>query len=415
MAHLRDRRAFGNIGTRKFRGARFGDALSPRFSGLLDQYGGAAAAYSLRALSSGWLAGDVVELRRSSDSTSDTFTAGQITGGQMLDFVNTPVWTSAVNATLDPYDTFTGTSISGFSATLAAGLGHGGFGGLTGTSGQTVSVSFDLVINGGSPAIALRPSKSSAVARSNSQVYATSGSYTIDLVATADFGFIGFSDTTVPCDFVVSNFEVTAITADGFVSTWYDQSGNANNATQATTTKQPKIVSAGALVVGGLDFDGTDDSLGANAVAASFTGTDQPLSAFAVGTVDVSKAHYLWTLGNSTNDTSFMGAGENSGPYRAIERDETATLVNISGGTFSSESLVTYITTGNQRELFADGASIISDSTNLAAKAFDQFQVGRLLRTTAAGYWNGKISTVVLYDSDQTANRVGIEAIINAL
>ena len=30
MAHLRDRRAFGNIGTRKFRGARFGDSLSPR-------------------------------------------------------------------------------------------------------------------------------------------------------------------------------------------------------------------------------------------------------------------------------------------------------------------------------------------------------------------------------------------------
>ena len=32
MAHLRDRRAFGNIGTRKFRGARFGDPLSPRVS-----------------------------------------------------------------------------------------------------------------------------------------------------------------------------------------------------------------------------------------------------------------------------------------------------------------------------------------------------------------------------------------------
>ena len=30
MSHLRDRRAFGNIGTRRFRGARFGDALSPR-------------------------------------------------------------------------------------------------------------------------------------------------------------------------------------------------------------------------------------------------------------------------------------------------------------------------------------------------------------------------------------------------
>ena len=34
------------------------------FTGLLDTYPGAAAAYSLRALSAGWLAGDVVEVRQ---------------------------------------------------------------------------------------------------------------------------------------------------------------------------------------------------------------------------------------------------------------------------------------------------------------------------------------------------------------
>ena len=60
------------------------------FTGLLDLYGGAAAAYSLRALTRGWLAGDVVEVRRSSDSTSLPFTAGQVTGGAMLDFVASP-------------------------------------------------------------------------------------------------------------------------------------------------------------------------------------------------------------------------------------------------------------------------------------------------------------------------------------
>jgi hypothetical protein len=36
---------------------------------------------------------------------------------------------------------------------------------------------------------------------------------------------------------------------DGFVETWYDQSGNNNNAVQATAGNQPKIVDAGALVI----------------------------------------------------------------------------------------------------------------------------------------------------------------------
>jgi hypothetical protein len=46
----------------------------------------------------------------------------------------------------------------------------------------------------------------------------------------------------------ISNLTVTAIGNDGHVSTWYDQSGNGNNATQATPASQPKIVDGGALV-----------------------------------------------------------------------------------------------------------------------------------------------------------------------
>ena len=47
---------------------------------------------------------------------------------------------------------------------------------------------------------------------------------------------------------------------DGFVVTWYDQTAAANNITQATTTEQPKIVSAGTYL-GTVFFDGVDDFL----------------------------------------------------------------------------------------------------------------------------------------------------------
>jgi hypothetical protein len=35
---------------------------------------------------------------------------------------------------------------------------------------------------------------------------------------------------------------------NGFVTTWYDQSGNANNATQSTAANQPQIVSSGSVI-----------------------------------------------------------------------------------------------------------------------------------------------------------------------
>jgi hypothetical protein len=61
---------------------------------------------------------------------------------------------------------------------------------------------------------------------------------------------------------------------DGFVKTWYDQSGNANNATQGTEANQPKIVSSGSVItVNGyqvIQYDGSNDNLGTSLTA---TGT----------------------------------------------------------------------------------------------------------------------------------------------
>ena len=85
---------------------------------------------------------------------------------------------------------------------------------------------------------------------------------------------------------------------DGTVSKWYDQSGNDNHATQGTPASQPKIVSGGALVVGGLDFDGVDDYFQLN------LGADlaQPNSIFMVhesDTLDFDKNEFFDAVGTS--------------------------------------------------------------------------------------------------------------------
>jgi hypothetical protein len=59
--------------------------------------------------------------------------------------------------------------------------------------------------------------------------------------------------------FVDNELDTSALTTfcsgtDGFVETWYDQSGNGNDATQATATNQPQIVNGGTYL-GYLDIN----------------------------------------------------------------------------------------------------------------------------------------------------------------
>ena len=83
---------------------------------------------------------------------------------------------------------------------------------------------------------------------------------------------IGFNsllelDTTALLSFVGAG--------NGFVTTWYDQSGNANNATQTTATKQPLIVNSGSVLNLNskpcLSFDGVNSTLLNNTLTASST------------------------------------------------------------------------------------------------------------------------------------------------
>jgi hypothetical protein len=111
-----------------------------------------------------------------------------------------------------------------------------------------------------------------AAAYSLSQLFTTYTGYAIRVRrssdnAEQDIGFVGGELDTASLTTFCSG-------TDGFVTTWYDQSGNANNATQGTAANQPKIVSSGSVItVNGyqvIQYDGTDDNLGTSLTA---TGT----------------------------------------------------------------------------------------------------------------------------------------------
>jgi hypothetical protein len=189
---------------------------------------------------------------------------------------------------------------------------------------------------------------------------------------------------------------------NGYVTTWYDQSGNTNDATQATTTAQPKIVDAGALVTGGLDFDGVDDSLGTNI----FTSSSQPISKFAVGSFDsITAATYF--IDGSADNRGVIGAAA-AGTWRIFAggtADDYSTSISL-----ATDYLTSGIFNGASTNLQVNGSNLGNKS--VGTDGLDKVQIGSG-NVGGGAFLDGKIAEVIIYTTDQSANRVGIETNIN--
>jgi hypothetical protein len=122
--------------------------------------------------------------------------------------------------------------------------------------------------------------------------------------ALQDIGFDanGDLDTTSLLSFVGEG--------DGFIRTWYDQSGNAYNATQTTTSAQPQIVSSGVISnknsKPAIDFSGGNWKLDANAAASEFAGTDVNFESFSVLSGDGSLNKSFFFIGGSVRKYYFV-------------------------------------------------------------------------------------------------------------
>jgi len=288
FGRYRFRRSFGNVAS-QFRGAR--PDTYPLFTGVLDDYPGAAAAYSLRALSSGWLAGDVVEVRRSSDSDTEGFTQGEIDSGAMLDWVNEDI--IGYDSDFSTADGWTGSNGTyTFNESVGGESPVGKF--MVDTSSSVRRMQKTLLSVGSTNRIQgefYMPSTNDTI--TTIQVRDSTGgiltvlpvptddtwtSFDVSGVAassTLQFRVVGGADAGGDDYFAVRNISVAVTAADGFDAAQDDQSGvTVRNATQATTTEQPKIVDAGAVVLDGNGnvstlWDGIDDDLD---VIAGFAG-----------------------------------------------------------------------------------------------------------------------------------------------
>jgi len=208
----------------------------------------------------------------------------------------------------------------------------------------------------------------------------------------------------------------------GRITTWYDQSGNGVDATQASVSSMPIIYSSGSL-----------NQVNSKA-AVSFDGNDLLLSS----------SDQVHT--GSWYATSVIKSPSSHGNQQVLCQDDSATgdriaqYLRIASGGGGTGRTVVFNTTNNN---FADSTASISTSTQMQISAYADssgtleafvnsssngsssytgtlktgsyyLSIGATTRVSLPGaYFQGSIQEIILWDGDQPSNRSSIETEID--
>jgi len=201
----------------------------------------------------------------------------------------------------------------------------------------------------------------------------------------------------------VREIVVTQVTSDGFVETWYDQSGNGNDAVQATAGNQPKIVDAGSLLTAGVTFDG-GDSLSVSSEPVITASSSGVYSAFSVQTVATSEDGYLYGNASTSNGTSLYAAANTF-----TLSNKTSFLDNIPRS--SGQNLLSAVYNNGDAGLLVNGAGTMTDTGtyDFSAGSSDFIIGNRNGGSAGATFLTGSINEIIVYNSNQTSNRTALE------
>ena len=209
--------------------------------------------------------------------------------------------------------------------------------------------------------------------------------------------------------FINGNLDTTSLTSfcgagNGFVTTWYDQSGNGYNATQSTAANQPQIVSSGSInTLNGkpvLNFDGNNDFL-RSVFGTTLTTNLTYIASFKL----LSLPNAFKNIYGNASDlvTTYLTNGNFWNLYNG--------LILISGVLAQTIPYLNFtVFKTASAELFMNNVSLVSGT--MPTPSTNNLDIanatGASSRQTNMSYWE-----LVLYNADQTSNRSGIQTNVN--
>jgi len=211
-----------------------------------------------------------------------------------------------------------------------------------------------------------------------------------------------------------ASLETFAGAGDAFVTTWYDQSGNGRNATQATASSQPKIVSSGSTILDGgkaaVQFDGTDDHIDTGTqIGLANTG-----SIYAVSSID-NTSNFRAHFANSYADDIWVGAVLNTTRLQIWTNNQ-----NSDGGsgvfTLNTPFLASYFMKSgtNGHKIYVNNSIYLtsSETFTIPNPTTTNGAIGR--DEEKADYeFSGKMQEILFFADNTDTNNSGINTNIN--
>jgi hypothetical protein len=217
--------------------------------------------------------------------------------------------------------------------------------------------------------------------------------------AEQDIGFVGG-------DLDTASLLTFCGAGNGFVTTWYDQSTNGNNATQTTAGNQPQIVSLGVVDLQNskpaMIFNGTSNRLNLNVISST------EVSIISVSTHTVTSAiRTIIGVGLNNGYALITDSNKYNFFYRNIADQRTV------NNAISTQALIFAYTKPNVLQtLHANSIlfqniippNMLTPTTSARIGAYDN----------VSGLYNGNQQELIIYTSDQSTNRTAIETNINS-
>ena len=219
-------------------------------------------------------------------------------------------------------------------------------------------------------------------------------------------------------------------TVNGFVETWYDQSGNGNDLTQTTATKQPSILSGGVINTRNnkpiIKFISANETFLDGPSTIPPGGSNFAFTSFQALHVDASSSARLGVFGSKssgnnpgTSKYNFGSGTSKKANMRIQDASDTVTNLSSPSLTDNTDALLTYMVkldSGNlELQTFNLGSQI---GTTQTASITDQSytHVADTIVGARAGndnFSDSEFFEVLYYTTDQTSNRVLIETNMN--
>ena len=184
---------------------------------------------------------------------------------------------------------------------------------------------------------------------------------------------------------------------NGHVVTWYDQSGNGNDATQSTAANQPKIVSAGSLLTSStIPFINDGSTWGY--LTASLTGS-------------ASATIFAVAAPNPIRVANLLLQGDFSSEWILVQDDGSNDIVDSLAGTVNYYKNGAIWTPANRNAVHDDLADTFTLITIFPdTSGWTELNIGY---KSAGNFSMFDSMEYIVYNSDQSANRTAIEQNIN--